>query len=114
MTLATDIRFTEFVEIDLNFSHSSFRDLEIELVSPSGQVSTLVGPYESEDPIPLFGEFRFGSAKHLGEDPNGRWTHPGHRPDSRPDRDLRVVEHQGLWTPARSRGSNREHGNARN
>ncbi len=74
MTLATDIRFTEFVEIDLNFSHSSFRDLEIELVSPSGQVSTLVGPYESEDPVPLFGEFRFGSAKHLGEDPNGRWT----------------------------------------
>ena len=34
----------------------------------------MVGPYESEDPVPLFGEFRFGSAKHLGEDPNGRWT----------------------------------------
>ncbi len=74
LTLATDIRSTEFVEIDLNFSHPSFRDLEIELVSPSGQVSTLVGPYEAEDPVPLFGEFRFGSAKHLGEDPNGQWT----------------------------------------
>ena len=74
LTLATDIGFTEFVEIDLNFSHPSFRDLEIELVSPSGKVSTLVGSYESEDPVPLFGEFRFGSAKHLGEDPNGRWT----------------------------------------
>ena len=74
LLLSTDIRFTEFVEIDLNFSHPSFRDLEIELVSPSGQVSTLVGPYEPEDPVPLFGEFRFGSAKHLGEDPNGQWT----------------------------------------
>ena len=74
LTLDTGIEFTEFVEIDLNFSHPSFRDLEIELVSPSGQVSTLVGPYESADPVPLFGEFRFGSAKHLGEDPNGQWT----------------------------------------
>ena len=74
LSVSTDIRFTEFVEIDLNFSHPSFRDLEVELVSPSGQASTLVGPYESEDPVPLFGEFRFGSAKHLGEDPNGQWT----------------------------------------
>ena len=74
LTVATDIEFTEFVEIDLNFSHSSFRDLEIELVSPSGKVSTLVGSFESESPVPLFGEFRFGSAKHLGEDPNGPWT----------------------------------------
>ena len=74
LTVATDIEFTEFVAIDLNFSHPSFRDLEIELVSPSGKVSTLVGSYESESPVPLFGEFRFGSAKHLGEDPNGQWT----------------------------------------
>ena len=74
ITLDTDIGFTEFVEINVNFSHPSIRDLEIELVSPSGRVSTLVGPYESESPVPLFGEFRFGSAKHLGEDPNGRWT----------------------------------------
>ena len=74
LSLNADIRFTEFVEIDLNFSHPSFRDLEIELESPSGRVSTLVGSFESEEPVPLFGEFRFGSAKHLGEDPNGRWT----------------------------------------
>ena len=74
LTVNTDIEFIEFTEIDLNFSHSSFRDLEIELESPSGKVSTLVGSFESEEPVPLFGEFRFGSAKHLGEDPNGRWT----------------------------------------
>ncbi len=74
LTLNTDIEFTEFVEIDLEFSHPSFRDLEIELESPSGAVSTLVGSFESGELVPLFGEFRFGSAKHLGEDPNGQWT----------------------------------------
>ena len=74
LTMTTDVEFTEFVEIDLNFSHPSFRDLEIELESPSDEVSTLVGSFESEEPVPLFGEFRFGSAKHLGEDPNGQWT----------------------------------------
>ena len=47
LTLNTDIGFAEFVEIDLNFSHPSFRDLEIELESPSGEVSTLVGSFES-------------------------------------------------------------------
>ena len=73
LTMTTDIGFTEYVEIDLNFSHPSFRDLEIELESPSGEVSTLVGSFESEELVPLFGEFRFGSAKHLGEDPNGQW-----------------------------------------
>ena len=74
LTLNTDIEFTEFVEIDLEFSHPSFRDLEIELVSPSGAVSTLAGSFEADELAPLFGEFRFGSAKHLGEDPNGQWT----------------------------------------
>ena len=74
LTMNTDVKFTEFVEIDLDFSHPSLRDLEIELESPSGQVSTLVGSFESAAPVPLFGEFRFGSAKHLGEDPNGQWT----------------------------------------
>ena len=113
LTVSTGIGFTEFVEINVNFSHSSFRDLEIELVSPSGQVSTLVGPYESADLVPLFGEFRFGSAKHLGEDPNGQWTLrvtdriPGLTGD------FRIVEHQGLWAPAHACRSNREHGNAR-
>ena len=47
LTMNTDIEFIEFVEIDLEFSHPSFRDLEIELESPSGQVSTLVGSFEA-------------------------------------------------------------------
>ena len=74
LTLTTDIAFIEFVEVRTNFQHSSFRDLEIELESPAGKVSTLVGPYETDIGLPLYGEFRFGAAKHLGENPNGTWT----------------------------------------
>ena len=70
----TGIEFIEFVEVRASFLHSSFRDLEIELVSPSGKASKLLSHYDSDEPIPLNGEIRFGSAKHLGENPNGRWT----------------------------------------
>ena len=93
LTLNTGIRFTEFVEINTDFDHTSFRDMEIELVSPSGAVSKLAVPFNTRHyhtdelfihptlgEIPrtfyvwLDGEFRFGSARHLGEDPNGVWT----------------------------------------
>ena len=72
VTIDTSIGFTEFVEVTLAFQHDSFRDLDVELVSPSGAVSRLSAPF---DPfVPLHGSYRFGSAKHLGEDPNGEWT----------------------------------------
>ena len=91
LALSTGIRFTEFVEINTDFEHTSFRDMEIKLVSPSGVVSTLTVPFNTrhyttmcERPdgstydctyyVRLDGEFRFGSARHLGEDPNGVWT----------------------------------------
>ena len=91
LTLNTGIRFTEFVEINADFDHTSFRDMDIELVSPSGAVSKLAVPFNTRhyyEPynhptlgpiqIPYYvlldGEFRFGSARHLGEDPNGVWT----------------------------------------
>ena len=91
LTLNTGIRFTEFVEVNTDFAHTSFRDMEIELVSPSGVVSKLAVPFNTryydatyvrpdgttlDGPyfVPLDGEFRFGSARHLGEDPNGQWT----------------------------------------
>ena len=80
VTLNTNIDFTEFVEITVSLRHNSFRDLEIELVSPSGAVSRLVREFEiladddeSIDRVKLNGSFRFGSARHLGEDPNGVW-----------------------------------------
>ena len=47
LTLNTGIRFTEFVEINTDFDHTSFRDMEIELVSPSGAVSKLAVPFNT-------------------------------------------------------------------
>ncbi len=81
LTLTTDINFTEFVEVNVTFNHPSFRDLDIELVSPSGAVSKLTVPFDTytpDDPtdddfVSLNGTFRFGSARHLGENPNGVW-----------------------------------------
>ena len=81
LTLDTGIGFTEFVEVNVGFLHGSFRDLDIELESPSGAVSKLAVHFDTfndyYDPffdfVPLRGAFRFGSARHLGEDPNGVW-----------------------------------------
>ena len=80
LTVGTGIEFTEFVEVTVSFQHESFRDMEIELESPSGNVSKLAVPFDtlndddpSQDVVPLRGTFRFGSARHLGEDPNGVW-----------------------------------------
>ena len=82
LTLDTEIGFTEFVEVTLVFEHDSFRDLEILLESPSGEISRLAVPFDTYDGlsaffgqafVPLHGSHQFGSAKHLGEDPNGEW-----------------------------------------
>ncbi|MCE2456656.1 MAG: S8 family serine peptidase [Dehalococcoidia bacterium] len=70
ITLENDIGFTEFVEVNIELRHRSFRDLEVELVSPSGAVSRLPVPHDTStdlftytDFIPLYGSFRFGSAR---------------------------------------------------
>ena len=82
LTVDTDIDFTEFVEVTVAFEHDSFRDLEILLESPSGAVSRLAVPFDTYNGlnaifglgfVPLYDPFQFGSAKHLGEDPNGEW-----------------------------------------
>ena len=72
LNLGPYVEFIEFVEINTNFNHGSFRDLSVELVSPSGAVSTLV-PSAPIDAV-LTSKFRFGSARHLGEDAAGEWT----------------------------------------
>ena len=77
LMLNSNIGFTEFVEVEVDFDHVSFRDLEIELVSPSGATSRLVESFDTLANelglIRVHGGFRFGSARHLGEDPNGEW-----------------------------------------
>ncbi len=76
--LEGDVEFVEFVEVNVDFSAPRFRDLKIELVSPSGAISELTVPNSvdcgSGTRCSLTGEFRFGSARHLGEDPRGTWT----------------------------------------
>ncbi len=72
LTIDPYVEFIEFVEINAHFDHPFFRDLSVELVSPSGAVSTL------STSAPVGGElttrFRFGSARHLGEAAAGEWT----------------------------------------
>ena len=74
-TLAVDdyVRFVEFVEINVNMVHSQFKDLAIELVSPSGNVSTLTTARRKAGSAGINGSYRFGSARHLGESPAGTW-----------------------------------------
>ena len=86
ITMGSGVQFTEFVSIRPSLTATAFRDLKIELVSPSGRVSVLspyhlVGPGECRSlfgilpgKCDLDGFVRFGSAKHLGEDPSGVWT----------------------------------------
>ena len=66
--------FIEHVEVNIEFDHLSFRDLEVQLVSPSGKVSTLSFPNDRYRGEPFTDKHRFGSAKHIGEDPAGVWT----------------------------------------
>ena len=88
LTLDTTVGFVEFVEVNLDFQQRSIRDWDVELVSPSGAVSKLVPGYEpytyyasadtsdvgpSHFYVPSYTDFRFGSARHLGEDANGEW-----------------------------------------
>ena len=82
VSLDTDIEFTEFVAVEVSIDHEYWRDLRIELISPAGTDSTLGVPmdYSGFDPTKAGsgtsspGTFRFGSAKHLGENPDGEWT----------------------------------------
>ena len=66
------VEFVEFVEVNTHFDHPHFRDLTVELISPSGAVSTL--STSSFERGALTTNFRFGSARHLGEDAAGEWT----------------------------------------
>ena len=66
------VGFVEFVEVNAHFNHSKFRNLTIELVSPSGAVSTLSTTARTARALTY--KFRFGSARHLGEDAAGEWT----------------------------------------
>ena len=68
------VDFVEYVEVEAVMRHASFRDVDIELVSPSGVVSRLAEYRASAPLVALRGGVRLGTARHLGEDPAGEWT----------------------------------------
>ena len=76
----TTPQFVEHVEINIDLDHESGRDLDIWLTSPSGTVSRLYWPTRvwywtgSSTSSPIDWEKRFGSSRHLGENPIGQWT----------------------------------------
>ena len=74
LTLGPKVGFTEFVEVNIKLDHPSLRDLDIELRSPAGTVSKLTVADGGIRNAGLRSSFRFGSARHLGEDPSGVWT----------------------------------------
>ena len=73
------VEFVEFIAIEPTISHTYYRDLHMELTSPSGVTSVLgvatLVRFNTED-WEVWKEItpRFGSAKHLGEDAAGEWT----------------------------------------
>ncbi len=89
ITIDSNVDFIEFVEINALFDHASFRDLDVELISPAGRKSIL-SPAEhgfppeatavfshladNYAPYPLSESYRFGTARHLGENSAGQWT----------------------------------------
>ncbi len=83
----TSLFFTEFVEVELNFSHTFLPELEIQITSPDGTVSKFTEEYVTaafkiiDDTSLIMDDFsytnktyRFGSARHLGEAPSGEWV----------------------------------------
>ena len=81
ITMNSYVEFVEFIEVRVTLDHPSARDLRIQLRSPSGAVSTLAYPFSrgqargsSTFPVEFPDGYRFGSAKHLGENAGGTWA----------------------------------------
>ena len=76
LTMGSEVSFVEYVELEIHFDAPRVRDLDIQLVSPSGETSQILehcGPCWKNYTGAYRNWYRFGSAKHLGEDPSGTW-----------------------------------------
>ena len=74
IAVQSDINYVEYVDAKIDFFIFRRSSLSIELTSPSGAISELASPTNRSFNNPAFdGIWRFGSAKHLGEDPSGTW-----------------------------------------
>ncbi len=74
MSIQSDINYIEYVDATIDFYIFRLSSLSIELMSPSGAISKLAIPdirgFNNGD---VAIQWRFGSAKHLGESPSGTW-----------------------------------------
>ncbi|GMR21139.1 MAG: hypothetical protein BMS9Abin36_1738 [Gammaproteobacteria bacterium] len=76
VTACGGVSVVEFVEVNYTGNHTYFGDLEITLISPdSGTESRLADPHlcNSDCLAGYASGWRFGSARHLGENPTGTW-----------------------------------------
>ena len=126
ITMGAGVQFTEFVSIRLSLTAAWFRDLQIELESPSGEVSVLSPHYlvGSGECTSLFGILpgqcdldrfvRFGSAKHPWRGPRRRLdaAHRGPR-GRRGGRQTQLVEPHGLRAPGKPRRPRHRRGRGR-
>ena len=70
-----NVEFVEAVELTVDMKTSKIRSLYIELESPSGEISKISDtPIKGQARYGYDGVYRFGSARHLGENPTGAWT----------------------------------------
>ena len=94
VVISDTIEFVEWVDVYADFHTDDFRDLRIVLTAPSGSTTLLSHPYDEcwahygypegsengtgdcEYPGSTYleGEIKFGSARFLGEDPEGTWA----------------------------------------
>ena len=79
--IVTDDHTVEYVDVTFSATHTYRGDLSVELVSPEGTTSVLADV--RADPGNDFDQWRFGTARHLGEDSIGTWQ-------------LRVADNVGL------------------
>ena len=98
LQIASDIDFIEFVEINVDFDHDRFIDLDMRLISPSSAVSELIVYKEDGSSSSATGSWRFGSARHLGEDPSGIWQLAVADRLASNEGTLELMESQDLWT----------------
>jgi proprotein convertase subtilisin/kexin type 2 len=64
----------EWVELRLTAPHAYSGDLRLRLTSPNGLVSRLADARACDGGCGSYADWRFGSARHLGEPANGSWT----------------------------------------
>ena len=77
-TIEEEIPFIEYIHIPMVMNHDFFRELQIELISPSGIVAVLQSSRVLETDYVLHhwrgNQHNFGDAAHLGESTKGVWT----------------------------------------